>query len=253
MSSQHEDYVAFHSTVNAQNRSNYEVKYQLIRQIPLGIVAISSFYNFFVKDNWNWFIGIFSLGAIISSLLTYLLLYYLLEFAISTNRQWVEIASKNQDLPPDKQLKEVPADKKKYDCLNKCMQCAYTASIIFCIILTITMAITIGGTQMSETKTKSQTTEVGTPEQTNERLGIVTKPIVPEGNPDTTEKGIVTSPIVPEDIDGGIVTSPIVPEGSDPNTTVTPTPEQPTGGEGGGQDNPPSTPETQTETTDESK
>ena len=137
MSSQHEDYVTFHSTVNTQNRSNYEVKYQLIRQIPLGIVAISSFYNFFVKDNWNWFIGIFSLGAIISSLITYLLLYYLLESAISTNEQWEEIASKNQDLPPDKQLKEVPVSKKKYDDLNKCMRCAYTTSIIFCIILTI--------------------------------------------------------------------------------------------------------------------
>ena len=233
MSSQHEDYVAFHNTVNTQNRSNYEVKYQLIRQIPLGIVAISSFYNFFVKDNWNWFIGIFSLGAIISSLITYLLLYYLLEFAISTNKQWVEIASKNQDLPPDKQLKEEPADKKKYDRLNKCMQCAYTASIIFCIILTITMAITIGGTQMSATKTDSQTNEVVTPEQINERLGIVTKPIVPEGSD-------------PNTIDEGIVTSPIVPEGSNPVTTVTSTPEQPTGNEGGGQDNPPSTPETQT-------
>ena len=233
MSSQHEDYVTFHSTVNTQNRSNYEVKYQLIRQIPLGIVAISSFYNFFVKDNWNWVIGGFSLGAIISSLITYLLLYYLLESAISTNEQWVVIASKNQDLPPDKQLKEVPADKKKYDCLNKCMQCAYTTSIIFCIILTITMAFTIGGAQVSAAKTKSQTTEVVTPEQTNERLGIVTKPIVPVGSD-------------PNTIDEGIVTSPIVPEGSNPNTTVTPTPEQPTGNEGGGQDNPPSTPETQT-------
>ena len=250
MSSQHEDYVAFHSTVNAQNRSNYEVKYQLIRQIPLGIVAISGFYNFFVKDNWNWAIGVFSLGAIISSLITYLLLYYLLESAISTNEQWVAIASKNQDLPPDKQLKEMPADKKKYDRFNKCMRRAYTTSIIFCIILTITMAITIGGAQVSADKTKSQTTEVVTSEQTNDRLGIVTKPIVPDGNPDPMEKGIVTSPIVPEGIDEGIVTSPIVPEGSNP---ITPTPEQPTGGGGEGQDNPPSTPETQTQTTDESK
>ncbi|MCY3721068.1 MAG: hypothetical protein OXG97_02490 [Candidatus Poribacteria bacterium] len=232
MSSQHEDYVAFHSTVNTQNRSNYEVKYQLIRQIPLGIVAISSFYNFFVKDNWNWFIGIFSLGAIISSLITYLLLYYLLEFAISTNEQWEKIASKNQDLPPNKQLKEEPTDKKKYDRLNKWMRRAYTTSIIFCVILTITMAITIGGTQMSATKTKSQTTEVVTAERKDE-LGIVTSPIVPAGgNPDIEKKGIVTSPIVPA--------------GGNPDITVTPTPEQPIGDGGGGQDNPPSTPETQT-------
>ena len=251
MSSQHEDYVTFHSTVNTQNRSNYEAKYQLIRQIPLGIVAISSLYNFFVKDNWNWIIGFFSLGAIISSLITYLLLYYLLESAISANEQWEEIASKNQNLPPGKQLKEEPADKKKYDCLNKYMRGAYTTSIIFCIILTITIAITIGGSPMSETKTKSQTTKV-VPTERKDELGIVTKPIVPERNPDTMEKGIVTRPIVPEDIDGGIVTSPIVPEGN-PDTTVTPTPEQPTGGKGGGQDNPPSTPETQTQTTDESK
>ena len=92
---------------------------------------------------------------------------------------------------------------------------------------------------MSKTKTESQTTETVKSQETNERLGVVTKPIVPEGNPDTTEKGIVTSPIVPE--------------GSNPVITVTPTPEQPTGGEGGSQDNPPSTPETQTQTTDESK
>ena len=231
MSSQHEDYVVFHSTVNAQNRSNYEVKYQLIRQIPLGIVAISSFYNFFVKDNWNWFIGGFSLVAIISSLITYLLLYYLLEFAISTNEQWEEIASKNQDLPPDKQLKEVPADKEKYDNFNKYMQWAYTTSIIFCIILTITMVITIGGSPMPANKTKSQTTKTMTPEQRKDELGLVTRPIVPEGNSDTMEKGLVTRPIVPE--------------GSNPVTTAPP-PEQPTGNEGGGQDNPPSTPETQT-------
>ena len=31
MSSQHDDYVAYHNTVNAQNRSNYEVKYRLNR------------------------------------------------------------------------------------------------------------------------------------------------------------------------------------------------------------------------------
>ena len=247
MSSQHEDHRNYHSTVNTQNRSNYEIKYQHIRQIPLFIIGISTVFNFLIKN--NWLVALLSLGSIVSALITYLLLYYLLEYAISTNVEYLEIDSKNKSLPPDKQLEEEPASKKTYDCLNKYTRLAYTTSISLCIIL----ASTIGVIQMSKTKTESQTTETVKSQETNERLGVVTKPIVPEGNPDTTEKGIVTSPIVPEGIDGGIVTSPIVPEGSNPVITVTPTPEKPTGGEGGGQDNPPSTPETQTQTTDESK
>ena len=230
-SSQHEDHRIFHGTVNAQNRSNYEVKYHLIRQIPLGIIAISSFFNFFVKDNWNWGIGAFSLGAIIASLITLIFLYLLLECAISVNMESLEINAKNKSLPADQQLKEEPASKEKYDCLNKYTRGAYITSISFCILLTITIGITIGVTQMSATKTKSQTTEAVTPEQANERLGIVTKPIVPEGNPDIKQEGIVSSPIVPE--------------GSNPVTTAPP-PEQPTGNDGGGQNNSPSTPETQT-------
>ena len=232
-SSQHEDHRIFHGTVNAQNRSNYEVKYHLIRQIPLGIIAISSFFNFFVKDNWNWGIGAFSLGAIIASLITLIYLYLLLECAISVNMESLAINGKNKSLPADQQLKEEPASKEKYDRLNKHTRRAYITSISFCILLTITIGITIGVTQMSDPKTKSQTTEVVTPQETNERLGVVTKPIVPEGSD-------------PNTIDEGIVTSPIVPEGSDPNTTVTPPPEQPTGNEGGGQDTPPpATPESQ--------
>ena len=252
MSSQHEDYRIYHGTVNSQNRSNYEFKYQLIRQIPLGIIGISTVFNFLVQN--NWLVALLSLGAIVFSLITYLLLYYLLESAISTNEQWEKIAAKNKSLPPDKQLEEEPADKKKYDGLNKYMRRAYTVSISLCIML----VLTIGVTQMSENKTKSQTTEA---QETNERLGVVTKPLIPEGsNPDTMKKGIVTSPIVPEgsnpnSIDEGIVTSPIVPEGGNPDP-ATPTAEQPTGNEGGGQDNPPSTPETQnpeSQPADESK
>ena len=230
-SSQHEDHRIFHGTVNAQNRSNYEVKYNLIRQIPLGVIAISSLFNFFVKDNWNWGIGVFSLGAIVASLITLIFLYLLLECAISVNMESLTINGKNKSLPADQQLNEEPASQKNYDCLNKYTRRAYITSISFCILLTTTIGITIGVTQMSKTNTKPQTTEAVTPEQTNERLGIVTKPIVPEGNN-------------PNTIDEGIVTSPIVPEGNNPNTTVTPTPEQPTGSDGG--DNPPSTPETQT-------
>ena len=226
MSSQHEDYKEFHSTVNAQNRSNYEIKYQHIRQIPLFIIGISTVFSFLVQN--NRLVALLSAGAIISSLITYLFLYYLLEFAISTNMQWEKIAAKNQDLPPNQQLKEEPASKKWYERLNKCLQIAYTTSISLCIILTIT----IGVIQMSETKSNPQTTKVVEPQENNDRLGIVTKPIVPEGGN-------------PNSIDEGIVTSPIVPEGSNPDTTVTPTPEQPTGNDGGGQDNPPSTPQTQ--------
>ena len=221
-SSQHEDYRIYHSTVNSQNRANYEFKYQLIRQIPLGIIGISTVYNFLVKD--SWLVALLSLGAIVSSLITYLFLYYLLEYAISTNEQWEEIASKNKELSLDEQLEEVPRDKKRYDDFNKYMRRAYIISISLCIILTITMGVTL----MSASKTKSQATEVVETGQANERLGIVTKPLVPEGT-----------------IDEGIVTRPIVPEGSNPATTAPP-PEQPTGNEGGGQDNPPSTPETQT-------
>ena len=104
MSSQHEDHRIYHSTVNAQNRSNYEIKYQHIRQIPLFIIGISTVFSFLVKN--NWLVALLSLGAIVSSLITYLLLYYLLEYAISTNVEYLEIDSKNKSLPPDKQLEE---------------------------------------------------------------------------------------------------------------------------------------------------
>ena len=141
MSSQHDDYVAYHNTVNAQNRSNYEVKYRLIGQIPLGIVGISGLYNAFFKEYFNWSIGVFSLGAIIFSLITFILLYYLLESSISVNEKWLEIAAKNQNLPPDKQLKEGPTGKQRYNCLTKWTRRACIISIVFCILLTLTIGV----------------------------------------------------------------------------------------------------------------
>ena len=208
MSSQHNDYVAYHNTVNAQNRSNYEVKYRLIGQVPTAIIAISSLYNVFVKDNWNWGIGVLSLGAIICSLVTYILLYYLLESSNSVNEQLLEISAKNQNLPLDKQLKVMPADKKKYDRLNKYTRRVCITSISLCILLTFTTGVTF----MSAKDTKSKATKVISP-QTDTDKGIVSRPIVP----------VVSEP---NTIDQGIVTQPIVPEGITPDTT--PPPEQPT-------------------------
>ncbi|MXV82334.1 hypothetical protein F4Z98_03090 [Candidatus Poribacteria bacterium] len=139
MSSQHDDYVAYHNTVNAQNRSNYEVKYRLIGQIPLGIIAISSLYKAFLIKNLNWGIGILWLGTMICSLITIVLAYYLLEYSISVNEQWLEIAAKNQNLPADKQSKEVPADKKWYDRFTKYTRRACMTSISLCVLLTLTI------------------------------------------------------------------------------------------------------------------
>ena len=172
MSSQHEDYRIFHSTVNAQNRSNYELKNQLIRQIPLGIIAVSSLYNFFLKDNWHWIIGLFSFFTITSALITWLLHYYVLEYAISTNMQWEEIASDDKDNPPDQQSGKEPIDKKKYDNFNKYVRWAYATSIVLCILLTGT----IGGFQMAAKRTKSQTTKEVQAEKTNEKWGLLPDP-----------------------------------------------------------------------------
>lgn len=205
MSSQHDDYVSYHNTVNAQNRSNYEVKYRLIGQIPLGIIGISSLYNAFFKEYFNWGIGVFSLGAIISSLITFILLYYLLESSISVNEQWLEIASKNQNLSPDKQSKELPTGEKRYNCLTKWTRRTCITSIVFCILLTLTIGVSF----MSANNTKSKTTTV-IPPQTDTNKGIVSRPIVPESNPIE---------------EGGVVSKPIVPEG---NPDTTPPPEQPT-------------------------
>ena len=191
MSSQHDDYVTYHNTVNAQNRSNYESKYRLIERIPLGIIAISGLYNIFIKDNLNWGIAVLSLGAIIFSLITYLLLYYLLESAISVNEQLEEIAAKNQSLPPNEQLEEEPADKKRYERLKKYTRRVYTTSISFCILLTLTTGVSF----MSAKDTKSKTAKVIAP-QSDTNKGIVSKPIVPES--DTIDHGIVGKPIVPE-------------------------------------------------------
>ena len=206
MSSQHDDYVAYHNTVNAQNRSNYEVKYRLIGQIPTVIIAISSLYNAFLKNNWNWGIGVLSLGAIICSLITYMLLYYLLESSNSVNEQLLEISAKNQNLPPDEQLEAIPADKDKYDQLNKYTRRVCITSIFFCILLTFTTGVTF----MSAKDAKSETTTV-TPPQTDNGRGIVSRPIVPDPNAD------------PNSIDQGIVTNPI-----EPAINPTPPPEQPT-------------------------
>ena len=209
MSSQHDDYVTYHNTVNAQNRSNYEVKYRLIGQIPTAIIAISSLYNVFVKDNWHWGIGVLSLGAIICSLITYILLYYLLESSNSVNEQLLEISAKNQNLPPDKQLEVMPADKKRYDRLSKYTRRVCITSISLCILLTFTT----GGTFMSANDTKSKITKVIPPRTDTHKGGIVSRPIVPVA-PE------------PNTIDEGVVTQPIVPEISNPDTT--PPPEQPT-------------------------
>ena len=194
MSSQHDDYVAYHNTVNAQNRSNYEIKYRLIERVPVGIIAISSLYSVFAQNNWNWGIGVLALGAIISSLITYLLLYYLLESAISVNEQLLEISAENQNLPPDKQLEAIPADKEKYDSLNKWVRRVCITSISLCILLTITIGVTL----MSADDTKSKQ-ETGTPPQIDTNKGIVSRPIMPDPNadPNTIDEGVVTPPIEP--------------------------------------------------------
>ena len=176
MSSKQEDHRIYHGTVNAQNRANYEFKYQLIRYAPLSIIGISTVFNFLIKN--NWLVAVLSLAGIISSLITYLLLYYLLESAISTNLEYLETDSKNKDLPLNKQLDIDPVSKKKYDDLNKWVRRLYTTSISVCIAL----IITIGVIQMPANKNKSQKTEVTKPQESNEQLGIVSRPIVPEGN-----------------------------------------------------------------------
>ena len=176
MSSKQEDHRIYHGTVNAQNRANYEFKYQLIRYAPLSIIGISTVFNFLIKN--NWLVAVLSLAGIISSLITYLLLYYLLESAISTNLEYLETDSKNKDMPLNKQLDIDPVSKKKYDDLNKWVRRSYTTSISVCIAL----IITIGVIQMPANKNKSQKTEVTKPQESNEQLGIVSRPIVPEGN-----------------------------------------------------------------------
>ena len=221
MSSQHEDYVAYHNTVNAQNRSNYEVKYRLIGQIPLGIIGISSLYNAFFKEYFNWGIGVFSLGAIISSLITFILLYYLLESSISFNEQWLEIASKNQNLPPDEQSKEVPTGGKRYNCLTKWTRRACITSIVFCILLTLTIGVSyMLADDKSTNDQKSERETVTRPQKDNGR-GIVSRPIVPDSG-DVIE-------VVPDSgdvIEEGVVTKPIEPEVNPPEPI--PSPEQPT-------------------------
>ena len=176
MSSKQEDHRVYHSTVNAQNRANYEFKYQLIRYAPLSIIGISTVFNFLIKN--NWLVALLSLGAIISSLITYLLLYYLLESSIATNFEYLETDSINKDLPSNKQLDINPVSKKKYDSLNNWVRRSYTTSISLCI----TLIFTIGVIQMSANQNNSQKTEVTKPQESNERLGVVSRPIVPEGN-----------------------------------------------------------------------
>ncbi|MDE0017618.1 MAG: hypothetical protein OXU51_15660 [Candidatus Poribacteria bacterium] len=229
MSSQHDDYVAYHNTVNAQNRSNYEVKYRLIGQIPIAIIAISSLYNAFLKDNWNWGIGVLSLLAIICSLVTYIFLYYLLESSISANEQWLEIASKNQNLPPDKQSKEVPVCEKRYDRLTKYTRRACITSIFLCILLTLTIGVSF----MSANDTKPKTTVI--PPQTDTNKGLVSRPIEPKSKPIE---------------ESGLVSKPIVPEGSNPNTI--PPPEQPTAQPAPSSDPKPETPKPESPPTDKS-
>ncbi len=221
MSSQHDDYVAYHNTVNAQNRSNYEVKYRLIGQIPTVIIAISTLYNAFLKNNWHWGIGVLSLGAIVCSLITYMLLYYLLESSNSVNEQLLEISAKNQNLPPNEQLKAIPAGKDKYDRLNKYTRRVCVTSIFFCILLTFTTGVTL---IMSE-KDKNPQTTTNTFPQTDNDKGIVTRPILPDPNtdPNTIDEGVVTPPIEP-------VVNPTPPPeqpATDPPPSADPPPEPP--------------------------
>ena len=143
MSSQHDDYVAYHNTVSAQNRSNYETKYRLIGQIPTVIIAISTLCNVFLKDNWHWSVGILSLSAIFCSLITYILLYCLLVSSNTVNEELLDISAKNQNLPPDKQLEAKPAEKDTHDKINTWTRRVCITSIILCILLTLTKVWTI--------------------------------------------------------------------------------------------------------------
>ena len=191
MSSQHDDYVAYHNTVNAQNRSNYQTKYRLIGQIPTVIIAISTLCNVFLKDNWHWSVGILSLSAIFCSLITYILLYCLLESSNILNEELLDISAENQNLHPDEQLSEDPNEQKKYDRLNTWTRYVCITSIILCISLTLTT----GAIFMSENDTKSKP-ETITPPQDDNNKGIVSRPIVPES--DSIDEGVVTGPIIPE-------------------------------------------------------
>lgn len=204
MSSRHDDYVTFHNTVNAQNRSNYEIKYRLIERIPLAIIGVSSLYNVFSAENWNLWIGIITLVAIVYSLSTYVLLYELLECSNSMNTQWLEIASKNQNLPLDQQIMSDPKDKEKYERLNRWMGHSYKTSIFICVIL----IFSIGGNFMSNKRTKSESPKVVTTQERNDR-GVVTRPLIQEQV--INNDGKTTGPILPEAVVAPDTTPPTQP------------------------------------------